>query len=118
MKEHSKILTFLGEGTTFKGTLGFQGTIRIDGRFEGEIDAPNGTLVIGDKANVDSNVRVAGIVISGKINGNITAADRIEAHVPARITGNITAPTIVVNKGVLFTGRCLTSQDASAKKSK
>jgi len=108
MKNQNKIVTFLGENTVFDGVLRFKGAIRIDGFFKGRIEAPKGTLVIGETARLESDIRVSSIIISGEVRGDITADSKIDLQVPGRVFGNIQAPTVVVQEGVVFAGNCQT----------
>ena len=113
MKDSHKIVTFLGKNTVFDGVLRFEGAIRIDGLFKGRIEAPKGTLVIGEDARLESNIHVANIIISGEVRGDITADHKIDIHVPGRVFGNIQAPTVVVQEGVVFAGNCQTMAPVS-----
>ena len=108
MTNQNKIVTFLGKHTVFDGVLKFEGAIRIDGLFKGRIEAPQGTLVIGETARLESNIHVASIIISGEVRGDITADHKIDINVPGRVFGNIQAPTVVVQEGVVFAGNCQT----------
>ena len=105
MKMRDDINAFLGSNTEFEGKLSFTGTVRIDGRFKGEI-CTEGTLIVGETALIQSNVHVTHIIISGEIRGNIVADKRIEIHAPGKVFGNIQAPTVVIDEGVIFEGNC------------
>jgi len=105
-KQADTISTFLGHGTSIDGTLEFQGTIRLDGNVKGQVISQNGTLIIGDKAVVQAQVRVDTVIVRGEINGSIEAKTRIEAYPPARIIGDVQAPQISVESGVVFNGSC------------
>jgi cytoskeletal protein CcmA (bactofilin family) len=100
----------LGRGSEFDGKLTFEGTVRIDGVFTGEITTTD-TLVVGETAKVTAEINCGTLVVHGEVNGNVRAASAVELHRPARIRGDITAPSLVVEKGVVFDGR---SQMASA----
>lgn len=115
MKNQNKIVTFLGKNTVFDGVLKFEGTIRIDGLFKGRIEAPKGTLVIGEAARLESDIHVFSIIISGEVRGDITADSKIDIHVPGRVFGNIQAPTVVVQEGVVFAGNCQTMTPGKKK---
>ncbi len=99
------INAFLGEGAEFKGILTFEGTVRIDGKLEGEIITRD-TLVVGENAEVKAEISVGTAVISGTVRGNVNAATRVEVHRPARIYGNIRTPVLIIEEGVLFEGSC------------
>ena len=96
---------FLGEGTSFKGTLTFEGTVRVDGKLEGEIFTKD-TLVIGESATVSATVHAGVVVISGTVQGNITAEKKVELHASARLFGNMSTPLISIAEGVIFEGNC------------
>ena len=96
---------FLGKDTVFEGKLSFTGSVRLDGEFKGEI-LTEGTLVIGDSANIEADIHVSHIIVSGEVRGNITASDRIEIKSPGKVFGNIQCPTVVIEEGVIFEGNC------------
>ena len=104
-KNRDQINAFLGKDTEFEGKLSFKGTVRIDGCFKGEI-ASEGTLIVGETAVIESDINVSRIVISGEVRGNINSEDKIEIHAPGRVFGNITAPVVTVDEGVVFEGQC------------
>ena len=105
MKNMEKISNFLGNDTKFEGKLTCHGTIRIDGHYKGEISA-QGTLIVGEEGMVDSHVHARYIVISGEVHGDVVADEKIEIRPPGKVFGNIQAPSIVINQGVVFEGSC------------
>ncbi|MDT8318456.1 MAG: polymer-forming cytoskeletal protein [bacterium] len=100
-----EINAFLGKGTDFNGKLTFEGTVRLDGKFSGEIFSP-GILIIGETATVDANINVNTLIVSGKLTGNIDAKARVEIHAPGKLYGNINSPVLVIDEGVIFEGSC------------
>jgi cytoskeletal protein CcmA (bactofilin family) len=96
---------FLGEGTTFKGNLTFEGTVRVDGTLTGEIFTKD-TLVVGSSAEVQADIHAGSLVVSGTVKGNITAEKKVELHSSARLFGNISTPSLVIAEGVVFEGSC------------
>jgi cytoskeletal protein CcmA (bactofilin family) len=105
MKNKDEINAFLGKETEFEGKLSFSGAVRIDGHFTGEIFT-EGTLIVGESAVIKSDIHVSHIIISGEIRGNIIADNRIEIHAPGKVFGNIQAPAVVIEEGVIFEGNC------------
>ena len=99
-----EITTLLGRGATFEGKLTFEGTVRIDGRFKGEVFSDD-TLVIGEGAQVEAEIDVGEIIIQGMVVGNVTARRSIEIHAPGRVKGDLHTPILQIDKGVLFEGR-------------
>lgn len=102
----------LEKGCEFEGKLTFEGTVRINGKFSGEIFS-EGTLVVGEGAAIEGKVDVGAIIIHGEVKGTITAHDRIEMHTPAVVEGDITAQTLVIDEGVIFEGSCQMGKKAT-----
>lgn len=96
----------LDRGSEFEGKLTFEGTVRIDGRFKGEITS-DAMLVIGESGKVDADIHVGSISVSGEVKGNITAKNKIELHAPAIVQGNLHTASLVIEDGVTFEGSCV-----------
>lgn len=97
--------TFLGRGVDFKGTAQFEGTVRVDGRFEGEMHTDD-TLIIGEHAIIKGNVSGNVVVSGGKVQGNITAFQRVQLFKPAVVIGDIRTPNFSMEEGVSLQGMC------------
>lgn len=107
MKKSKKgIQTFLGPETTLEGKLAFEGTVRLDGHFTGSIESKEGVMAIGEKAVVHADILVKTVVVWGEVSGNIRATNRIELHPPARVFGDLYAPVVIIDAGVVFHGNC------------
>jgi len=100
-----EINAFLGKDTEFEGKFSFTGAVRIDGKFSGEIES-TGTLIVGESATITSQIHVADMIISGEVNGDIFAENKIEINVPGKLFGNIQTPKLVIEEGVIFEGNC------------
>ena len=105
MKRRDEINAFLGTNTEFEGKLSFSGTVRIDGRFKGEIRS-DGTLIVGDSAVLEADIQVPHLVVCGEVRGNLYAAEKVEIHPPGKVFGNVQAPAVVIEEGVVFEGCC------------
>jgi len=114
-KQTDTISTFIGYGTTIEGNLEFQGTIRLDGNVKGQINSQGGTLIVGDKAKIQAQVQVNSVIVKGEVEGSLEAKERIEAYPPARIVGDIQAPAISIESGVVFNGNCVMQSPAAPK---
>jgi len=102
----TEITALLGRGTQFEGKLHFEGRVRIDGVFKGEIRSDD-TLVIGEGAEVHAEIDVATVIVrGGAVHGNIRAKTAIEIHAPARMVGNLQSPSLFIDRGVEFEGSC------------
>jgi len=101
-----EITALLGRGTRFEGKLSFEGRIRIDGAFKGEIRGDD-VLVIGEGAFVEGKIEVATcIVTAGEVRADIRARDAIELYPAAVVVGSLHAPAIFIDRGVKFEGTC------------
>ncbi len=100
-----EVTTLLGRGSEFEGKLSFEGTVRIDGKLSGEIFTDD-VLVVGEGAEINAEVNVGAIIIEGTVHGNIHAKRSVEIHTPGRVRGNITTPSLYIEKGVVFDGTC------------
>ncbi len=111
---NDEINAFLGKGTDFNGKLAFEGTVRLDGKFSGEIFSP-GILIIGESAVINADVSVNTLILSGELTGNIEAKTRVEIHAPGKVYGNIITPVLVIDEGVLFEGGCVMKTPEKSK---
>ncbi len=103
MKNGDKEIAFLGKGTRFEGKLRFQGTMRIDGHFKGEVSA-DGNLIVGEEALIEGDLNVSYASVSGEVHGNIVANQRVDLSAPSKVFGNIQSPAVVMEEGVIFEG--------------
>ena len=107
----------LGKGSRIEGKLFFEGSVKIDGQVQGEIEAQE-SVIIGDSAVVTAQVHAATIIVRGKVTGDIVGRKRVELRAPAKVLGNITTPSIIVHDGVFFEGHCsMGSGDAKLDRS-
>ncbi len=104
-EQDSENFTLLGKSADFKGVVSFDGTVRIDGRVEGEIHT-TGTLIVGEHAVIEGIVSVGVLMNSGKINGTITAIEKIQILKPGVLVGDIRTPVIAIEEGSHFHGMC------------
>jgi cytoskeletal protein CcmA (bactofilin family) len=102
----NEITALLGRGTRFEGKLHFEGRLRIDGSFRGQILGDD-ALVIGDGAEVEADIEAGMVIVKGgSLTGNVRASHSIELYVPARASGTLHAPEVHIEKGVQFSGTC------------
>ena len=97
--------TFLGKGVDIKGKAKFEGTVRIDGRLEGEVYT-NDTLIIGEHAVLKGSVTADVIICGGKIEANVTGGKRVQLLHPAVLIGDVKTPSFAMEEGVHFQGMC------------
>ena len=99
----TELNALLGKGSSFEGKLTFEGTVRIDGRFKGQILA-NDILIIGDEGIVEGEITVGELVCSGTIRGTIRTARSAEFLAPAKIEAELFTAQLRVERGVIFDG--------------
>ncbi len=99
------IHTLLGKGSEFTGKLTFEGQVRIDGKFNGEISTKD-TIVIGDGARVEATISAGTVIIHGMVVGNVTAAQIIELKQPGRVKGDLSTPALTIERGASYDGTC------------
>ncbi|GMT41949.1 MAG: hypothetical protein IEMM0002_0360 [bacterium] len=114
VSEHGPIRAFLGEGTEFEGLLAFEGTVRVDGRFNGEIQTDD-CLIIGENATVKAEVNVGHLIVMGKLIGNVHAVNKVEITASGFVEGDIHTPGIVVQEGAILRGGVRMEKDAGKK---
>jgi cytoskeletal protein CcmA (bactofilin family) len=108
--EVGETVAFLGKGTDFRGVLHFEGTIRVDGRLEGEVFTKD-TLIVGEAAEIMGNLNVGNLITSGRITGTISASGSAHFVAPGSFTGDISTPVLNVDEGFTFNGRCDMQKD-------
>lgn len=101
----SQIDTLLGKGSDFEGKLTFEGAVRIEGNFKGEVFSDD-VLIIGEGAYVEAEIEIGEVIIQGTVVGNIRAKRAIELRKPGRVKGDLATPSLQIERGVIFEGRC------------
>lgn len=94
-------ITLLDKGCEFQGKLSFEGIVRIDGVFQGEIFSHD-HLIIGEGARVDATIQVGTLEVGGDFKGKITARDKLMVHSTGQINGEIQAKEFEAAHGALI----------------
>ncbi|MCX7881905.1 MAG: polymer-forming cytoskeletal protein [Brevinematales bacterium] len=103
--DESMIDTVLADDIDFQGTMRFNKSLMIKGRFEGKIEA-TGHLIIGPKAVINADVKAGVVTNYGQINGNVEGLERVELLHNAKLTGDIKTPDLIIETGCMFNGNC------------
>ena len=104
-KNLEKVRTTLGRETSFRGTMRFSDSLKIDGKYEGEI-VSSGFLYVEKGAMIKADIRVGSVVIGGTVRGNIEAAEKLEMLSTGQVYGNIKTSKLKIADGVVFEGKC------------
>ncbi len=102
-KKQPRLETIIGPETTFRGELNTNGTVRIDGALEGNLNA--GWVIIGEKGSIKGDVTTKGMVVGGRINGNIRSGDVVEIKHTGGVFGEIYTTNLIIMEGAIFEGR-------------
>src|ERR1700724_2392998 len=98
-------LAQLGKSVVIKGELSGSEDLYIDGTVEGAIQLQGNDLTIGPNGHVHADVNAKGVVVQGKLEGNIRASDRVEMRKSAVILGDIVTQRIAIEDGAYFKGK-------------
>ena len=104
-KEESPIKAYLGSDALFKGTLSFEGTVRIDGKFEGRVNTSD-TLVVGETGDLQADIEAGTVICRGKMRGTIVASKKVEMHPSSKIVGDVQTPALSIELGAVLDGNC------------
>jgi cytoskeletal protein CcmA (bactofilin family) len=96
---------YIDEASEIEGRYTFSGTVMLNGKFKGEISSSD-TLIIGEKGIVNADIQCGIVLVNGEVTGNILGSARVELRGSARVYGDVEAPVVVVEEGVLFEGHC------------
>ena len=107
-----ELTAVLGAGSQFEGRLVFEGIIRIDGLFKGEVFTRD-TLIVGERSKVYADVDADVVIIGGYFEGSITATSRVEIQASGCVRGKVAAPVIRIEEGGTFEGTTQMLSDAT-----
>jgi len=96
-------ITLLAKGVQLRGEIRVEGTVRIDGRLEGEIHT-KGQVIIGEEGLVQGTISAGTVVSSGRIKANVTALERVQLLKTATLIGEIHAPLLMMEEGAKLQG--------------
>ncbi|WP_314590572.1 polymer-forming cytoskeletal protein [Paenibacillus terrigena] len=95
--------TLIGQGTTMDGHLTCQTNLRIEGHFQGEIEA-SGTVTIGEQGVATANIQARELMIAGKVYGDVTTKGKLIITSKGQFHGNYHGSSIIIHEGGIFSG--------------
>jgi cytoskeletal protein CcmA (bactofilin family) len=110
------LTAFIDQGSQFEGKLSFKDTVRIDGGFQGEIASEN-TLIVGESGEVQATIHSQVVVVSGTVIGDIVAKRQVVLHKTAKLEGNVSTPSLVVEEGAILNGNLSMGKASDSDKS-
>lgn len=102
---YEQVDTIVGSGSEFQGTLLARGTLRVDGRVNGEIQV-EGDLIVGEKGQVAANIKARHVTIAGQVAGDVELEGTLELTATGRLHGDITVANLIIAEGATFEGAC------------
>lgn len=110
-KPQGELNGFLDLGSRMQGELHFEDTFRVDGHLLGKVDS-EGDLIVGDRGEVDGDLTVGRLFVSGLVRGRVKAQRRIEISPGGRVLADVETPVLVLDEGCFFEGHCTMTRDA------
>ena len=103
--QRTELSAYLDDHAEIEGTCTFSGTAMLNGKFKGVIQSTD-TLIIGEGGVVNANINGGCVLIRGEVVGNVVATERVELLGHAQVFGDVEAPVVIIEEGVLFEGHC------------
>ena len=102
-KEADKLESVLGSNSNFKGELKVDGTLRVDGTVDGQLEADH--VILTESAVVKGTIKAKKIIIGGKIDGNVRAQELVEIKSKGKVLGDIFTPRLAIIEGGEVNGK-------------
>ena len=106
-------IAYLGSDTVYEGKLTFKGTVRIEGKYAGEI-VSDGTLNVGKDAQVDGTLNVGELLLSGRFSGEVTAKRRVVVYASGVLEGTLQTPNLLTEEGGVIEGQVIMKNPGKA----
>jgi len=110
-KNTKKLESFIGVNSIFKGEVKTEGTLRIDGTIDGNVNAD--WVVISEKESLKGDIVARGIIVDGRVEGNLKAEEIVEIKSKGQVFGDISANKLSMLEGGIFNGRVSMERDGS-----
>jgi cytoskeletal protein CcmA (bactofilin family) len=98
-------LANIGKSVVIKGEVSGSEDLYVDGAIEGSIDLRNHSLTVGPNGKVKASIIAKSIVVQGKVDGSLTASDRLDLRKSAVVTGDVTTQRIAIEEGAFLKGK-------------
>jgi len=108
-KNTEKLESFIGVNSVFKGDIEIKGTLRVDGMMEGNVTAD--WVILGEKASLKGDIKARGIIVGGKVEGNLIAGEIVEIKAKGQISGDVSTNKFTIVEGGIFDGRSSMQKD-------
>jgi cytoskeletal protein CcmA (bactofilin family) len=95
----------IGKSVVIKGELSGSEDLYVDGKVEGKIELRNHSLTVGPNGSVKADISAKTVVIQGKVEGSLSASDRVELQKSAVVTGDVSTQRIAIEEGAFLKGK-------------
>src|SRR4030042_2252974 len=102
-KNTEKLESLIGANSNFKGDINTKGTLRVDGTMEGNVNAD--WVILGEKACMKGDVTARGIIVGGRVDGNLRAKEIVEIKSKGQVSGDISTNKLTIIEGGMFDGK-------------
>ena len=109
-RKQSDLNGFLDSGSHLEGELRFDASFRVDGKLTGKVDS-QGDLIVGESGEVDGELTVGQIFVSGTVRGSIRATRRVQISPSGKVFAEVDTPALIIEDGATFEGRCAMSRE-------
>ncbi len=109
------INTIIGKGTSFEGNISVENSVRVDGRFKGNIKSTE-SIVVGKEGEIEGEITVKNAVVGGKITGKLLATGKVTLENTSSFQGELTATRLVIDEGAMLNGTCTMPAGSANKK--
>ena len=108
--KHADLNGFLDKGSHLHGELRFDASFRVDGKLTGTVES-DGDLIVGETGEVDGEVKVGQIFVSGTVRGSIRASRKVQIAPQGKLFAEVETPALVIEDGAIFEGTCSMNRD-------
>ena len=109
-EKSSELSTILGKGSIFEGKLKVEHTLRVDGKFTGDITTSD-TLIIGKEGNINGNIKAKTLIVGGRLSGSAEIKEKLVLESKSEFHGEMKTSKLVIDEGAIFDGRCSMKYD-------
>jgi cytoskeletal protein CcmA (bactofilin family) len=107
----SRVNSFLGEDAVFRGEIQTKGTLRVDGEFDGTLQAD--TVIVGEKARIKGKIVAKSVIVNGRIEADSIDAKSVTIQTKGQVYGEVRTPNIVIFEGGIFEGKCIKVKESN-----
>ena len=98
------VTTLIGKGTNFKGSINTQGTVRIEGLMEGQINS-QGDVYIAEHSKVKADVFAKRVIVAGELSGTVEALNGLEITRTGNLQGDVSGSRLIISEGAIYKGK-------------